>query len=144
MTLTLRQFSQRMYGLSKRVDSNCNELVKDAARKFFTTVVERTPVDTGLAISNWRVGLNYTPYGFSGPYVVGVQGSSKGANIASVLSRYLPTIEQRRTGQTISIVNTAPHIEKLNQGHSSQAPAGFIEAAHSEAEAIIKGRNLLK
>jgi hypothetical protein len=31
--------------------------------------------------------------------------------------------------QTIWILNGLPYIERLNEGHSQQAPAGFVETA---------------
>lgn len=129
----LTKLSQRMLGLSSRVTDLANAKTQSAAKAFFETVVNRTPVDTGQAISNWKVGLNYEPRGVTPARVPGSQGSTAGANRRATLAAYLPTIAKRVTGQTIYIINTVPYIGRLNAGWSRQAPAGFIDAARAAA-----------
>lgn len=138
----LSQFSQRMFGLSKKSVTNANEMVKDAAKAFLTEVVNRTPVDTAQAVSSWKVGLNYKPRGTRN-LIPGLKGSTAGAARSAVLASELPKIEKRVTGQTISVVNTTDYIEELNSGSSKQAPAGFIDAARVAATVAIRRRKVL-
>lgn len=138
----LRQFSQRMFGLSKRIEQNANLKVKDAAKAFLTTVVEMTPVDTGQAVSSWKVGLNYKPRG-TRIFSEGTSGSTASANRSAVLAQELPKISARVTGQTISVVNTAPYIQRLNNGSSKKAPAGFIDSAYQSATIEVRKRRIL-
>lgn len=138
----LRQFSQRMFGLANKIEKNANEKVKDAAKAFLTTVVEMTPVDTGQAVSSWKVGLNYKPRG-TRVFAEGTDGSTASANRSAVLALELPKIAARVTGQTISVVNTAPYIQRLNNGTSRKAPAGFIDTAYLNATLAIRKRKLL-
>lgn len=142
MAQSFNKLNQRMFDLSKRVEPNANQIVKDAAKAFLTSVVEKTPVDTGQAVSSWKVGLNYQP---SGPrlFSPGSKGSTAGANRSAALGEGLPTIEKRKTGQNINIVNTVEYISRLNAGSSRQAPAGFIESAFQMATiAARRGRIL--
>jgi HK97 gp10 family phage protein len=142
LAVSLNQFSQRIFKLANRIEPNANEMVKDAAKAFLTTVVNMTPVDEGTAVSSWKVGLNYKPQG-TRVFAKGSKGSTAGANRAAVLADTLPKIEKRVTGITISIVNTAPHIAYLNSGSSRQAPAGFIEAAYQQSYIAIRRRKVL-
>lgn len=138
----LRRFSQRIFNLSKRIEPNANKKVKDAATAFLTTVVNQTPVDTGQAVSSWKVGLNYRPTG-TRVFAKGDKGSTAGANRSAVLSQELPKIAKRITGQTISVVNTVDYIQKLNAGGSKQAPAGFIDTAFQSASIAARRQRIL-
>jgi hypothetical protein len=50
------------------------------------------------------------------------QGSATIALLAGVTADY-------ELGQTIWISNNLQYIQRLNEGHSTQAPAGFVEMA---------------
>lgn len=139
----LNQFSQRMFGLANKVEPNANLMVQDAAAAFLEEVVSRTPVDSGQAVSSWKVGLNYIPRGVR-TFSPGAFGSTASANRSAVLSSELPKVRRRRTGQTISVVNTAPYISRLNDGTSAQAPAGFIETAYIQSTRAIRRRKVLE
>ncbi len=131
-----------MLKLGRRIEDNANKKTQLAAREFLTTVVNETPADKGQAISSWKVGLNYQPRG-TRLFVEGTKGSTAASNRAAVLSAELPKIEQRVTGMTIYIVNTAPYITLLNQGRSNQAQAGFIDKARSAAIEASRKQRLL-
>lgn len=75
-------------------------------------LIGATPVLTGLAQSNWQVTLDAPAEG-----------------IVAIGSR--PTVPLPSRQQTIYITNNVPYIEFLNEGSSSKAPAGFVEAAIS-------------
>lgn len=80
-----------------------------------------TPVDTGWARANWRVGIGTSIRG-----TVGTKSSVNFGPQQADLARLL----SYRTGQgKLRISNSVPYIRRLNEGSSSQAPAGFIEAA---------------
>lgn len=109
---------------SKLVEYMKGMTEKQVARlslNIISELVRTTPVDTGLAKSNW-----IPTYGAPYSSVVGtkakvndrIQGSKRG-----VLGRY-----KFKFGP-IYITNNVPYIGLLNQGRSSQAPPGFVEAA---------------
>ena len=77
-------------------------------------LVLRTPVDTGRARANWLPSLN-------APSVSLVEPGQK-PDIGATLSSY-------KIEDTVFISNNLPYIQRLNNGYSKQAPAGFVEDA---------------
>lgn len=98
---------------------------------------ENTPRDTGWAAANWVPSIgapNLIPQ-LEDPSPVDVAGAARqGASSAAALSSY--SIEQ---GSTF-VSNGVPYLPKLNDGHSQQAPAGFIEASVVQAVANRQAR----
>lgn len=137
MAQDISKLSQRILQIQRGLGEAANEKVKNASRGFLTTVVEGTPADTGQAISSWKVGLNYQPTGARN-LAPGSKGSTRSAAISATMSMELPKISRRVTGMTVYIVNTTSYISALNDGRSSQAPAGFIDRARLEAGAKAK------
>ena len=101
----------------------------------FETDVElkgRSPVDTGRFRASWVIGENTT-----GNYDAGAQQASKGENVGKTEPpenpkptpptgiNYVPGNE--RMGNTYNIHNTLPYAEALANGHSTQAPEGWID-----------------
>ena len=82
-------------------------------------VVMRTPVDTGRARGNWNTALGVASGRVSDSRDPG------GGNTVAAGSR---VIGGHRDFQQIVIDNNLPYITRLNDGHSRQAPAGFVEA----------------
>ncbi len=48
---------------------------------------------------------------------------------ASTMALLNPITAEFRLGQTIWLSSNIPYIQRLNDGHSTQAPAGFVEMA---------------
>jgi hypothetical protein len=138
MANDLRALNQRMLGLSKRVTENANEIVKAADTDFITEVIDRAPVDTGLTVSSWKVGLNYKPVG-TRLFVPGKLGSTATANREAVKSVVLPTISKRITGETIFFANQTPYLTFINGGEYEQA----IDSAYKRAYDAAKNRKIV-
>lgn len=81
-----------------------------------------TPVDTGHARANWTLSAGAPAFG-------AVTGKGDGG-VASVIAWDLGD-------GPLFVNNNAPYILRLNDGHSKQAPAGFIERAIDEALAMV-------
>lgn len=130
----LRQFAGRIRVTGKRVEDNAQALVRKVAVAVDGAVVIATPVDTGRARANWQVAIGATPTG-----VVDAVDKSGQAAISqgeSVISRY-------KGGDTVHITNNLPYIGRLNDGHSAQAPAGFVESAVLVGVAAVQGAGSL-
>lgn len=89
-------------------------------------LIETTPVDTGWARANWVPAIGVSPVGPSvsnpDPGQVTSRQAAQALGQAQVLSYKL--------GQgSVFISNNVPYIGRLNDGSSSQAPSGFIQAA---------------
>ena len=79
-----------------------------------------TPVDTGRARGNWFVGINQ-PVRTIKP----TRRSQESVNDARLAIKNAEAIQY----PTIIISNNLPYIIPLNEGHSTQAPAKFVELA---------------
>ena len=89
----------------------------------------QTPVDTGYAVNSWQAQANGSPAAREG-----FEGPSAGTDPAVIFGG---------VGGVVSLVNTAVYINKLNEGHSPQAPAGFVEAAANRLNDHVQRHVLL-
>lgn len=122
----------------RSVVANADRLVRRCALATDAAVVIATPVDTGRARSNWQVEIGQAASG----QVAALDKSGQSAIQAgkSVIQAY-------KGGSSINLTNNLPYIERLNNGWSAQAPAGFVEKAVqvgvaaivSEAAKIVDG-----
>ncbi len=88
--------------------------------KIHENLMKTTPVDTGFAVNNWIPAIAI-PFGGVAGSPEKVSGSESGAGVVNLLSWNLKT--------PAYITNNVNYVEKLNEGSSKQAPAGFIEKA---------------
>ncbi|WNO49049.1 hypothetical protein [Achromobacter phage ehaak_LB5] len=133
-SVSFANFGKRMRTLGQAVEHNSREGVKQIARATVTTLIAQTPVKSGQAASNWQVGLG------------GMVTSPKlgFTDIPAARALALATIEQRQAGQNVYISNLLPYIGRLNDGYSSQAPAGFVENALVVARQVARNIRLLQ
>lgn len=102
------------------VAENADRLVRRCALAVDAALVLATPVDTGRARANWQVEIGQPASGVVEP----ADQSGQGAIAAGK-----QVIESYKGGSSINITNNLPYIERLNEGWSKQAPAGFVEQA---------------
>jgi len=96
-----------------------------------------TPIDTGWARNNWVPSIGTpleSPVG--SPDNPAAAAAARDAGIAEVLTRYT------LSDGVIFISNNVPYIGRLNDGSSTQSPAGFIQAAILRAVSGLQGFNL--
>ncbi len=93
-----------------------------------------TPVDTGWARANWipTIGTPASSRGNPASRADKLSGASaasaeQSASMGNVASSY--TISQGKT----FVTNNVPYIQKLNNGSSQKAPAGFVQGAIQKA-----------
>jgi len=127
----LDEFERRIRLYANKAGEIGDAAVKAASRDTLLELAVATPVDTGEAVSNWQVGLGTAPTGAIPPYSPGEKGSTADTNRIAMLEVGLATIDgyQSGLGAAVHIVNNAKHIGSLNDGHSKQAPANFVEMA---------------
>jgi hypothetical protein len=107
--------------LRKEVAHACRVLVLELDRE----LRRATPVDTGHARRNWvpSVGQQLTE-----PVE---DDAAHGAGIQQIIAY---TLSQG----ALWVSNAVPYIQRLNYGHSTQAPAGFVEVAIDRAFATAR------
>lgn len=130
MAKTLDEFGRRMQEIGKNIEKNTTKKVRLAALAIHQTLVLATPVDTGRARSNWQVRTGTGAREEIEAYAPGRNlGKGEGNNAQATLNQGRGAIASHIRGQDIFITNNLPYIQRLNEGSSSQAPAGFVESA---------------
>ncbi|MFG1289469.1 HK97 gp10 family phage protein [Xanthobacter versatilis] len=144
--MSLDDFAKRIDRIAVRVEGNVERAVKDCAGAVLRSVVENTPVDTGMARSNWTLELDRAFEGLFPARVPGEKGSTAEENATATIEAGTPTIEafDIAANREIHITNNAPHIQPLNDGHSRQAPAGFVQMAVMEGLATVRGAKIVE
>lgn len=153
---TLLQFSKNIRRRGRQVENGATELTRQVSKRTLRALVLATPVDTGEARSNWRVGIGapatavippYSPYP-KGSKANG-QGTGEGANASAAIAAGNARINGVRGTSgglktAIFITNNTRQIDFLNSGSSQQAPAGFVQVAAAEARAALAGFRIFK
>ena len=97
-----------------KVIDRLEKTVRTVALAVDRELVMNTPVDTGRARSNWLPSIG-------SPDIRIVEPGAKPDITGATLNYSLKS--------EIFITNNLPYIRRLNDGHSQQAPAGFVETA---------------
>lgn len=132
---SLGDFVRRISKRAEKVETNVNRVVREMALAVDSTVVLSTPVDTGRARANWLASL-----GAAITEPIEAEDKSGGATIANARG----VIDQRRQDQDIVISNNVPYIQRLNDGWSAQAPAGFVDKAVLAGIRSLQGKSIVK
>lgn len=112
-----------------RLEDVTGQIIAKLAVNTTAELIERTPVDTGWARANWVPGVGAPPPSASTPTdrdsrqsAASGRAGAQQAGIASVLGY--------KVGRgSVFISNGVPYVVVLNEGSSTQAPAGFVQAA---------------
>lgn len=137
---TLLELADELDTARLMIRLRARELTKYVALRMLEYLVRVTPVDEGVAVSNWRIAVGGSGFGAEPipAYLPGSKGSTQEANIAAAIEAAKIALKGAQPRKALAIINRVPYIQRLNEGSSSQAPAGFIE------EAILVGRNAVK
>ncbi len=143
--MDLGAFSRRMNKRANNFDRNANNLRRSVAMEMIQEVVLATPVDTGVARSNWRVTVNSAPTGVIGAYSPGQKlGRGETANANAAIAAGIVSIMGSKSTDVLYFTNNVPYIQILNTGYSKQAPSNFISKAFDRArKRVQRARRLL-
>lgn len=149
MATNAAQFSRNVRKRGRQVVNSASRAVRRAGRAFLKTAVLSTPVDTGKARSNWRVGIGGRPTAVIEPYVpypknskANGQGAGERANASAAISAgnariaTLKGVPSAGLKTSLTIVNNTPYLQ-YNGGD------GIFERAIQPARGAIKGVRLL-
>jgi len=110
-----------------------DEAVKITTLEIQYELKRSTPVDTGHARSNWVPSVGAPARGEE----PGSGGAAQAAGEASIAG-------YKATAGSAYISNNVPYIQRLDQGHSLQAPTGFVRQSVTrgtrKAQAKINAR----
>jgi hypothetical protein len=101
----------------------------------------QSPVDTGRFRASWQVGENAAPGGIApeGQFDTGktFKTSKRGRSTQEVLPIQRLGYGQEKLGNYYSVHNNLPYAEPLAQGHSPQAPAGWVDRTAREMQRFV-------
>lgn len=117
----LRQFQIGLQDFAEETEEVFIELQKAVTLQLYRKIVERTPVDTGIAQSNWNITRS------SPDFMTQDTPSSVQQNFNKT-----GDLDGLKFGETTHIANGLPYIVPLEEGHSTQAPPGVMVALSVE------------
>jgi hypothetical protein len=143
MFMNLSEFARRMTQHGITVEKNGTKVARTVALAVDQTVVIATPVDEGRARANWQVRVGPAATDVIPAYVPGKGGNTGAQNAQAAMEQGKIAISTAQPGQEIHITNNLPYIGALNDGHSAQAPAGFVEQAVKAGIETVRASKLL-
>lgn len=115
----------------RKTEKRVELIFKESTQRVVSKMQSRIPVDTGFARSSIRASLQQMPE--IDPNFRGDPGKrySSGGDVSVVIA-------QASLGDTIYIGYTASYVGFLENGHSQQAPSGFVRISAMEFPQIVK------
>lgn len=134
MADSIFQFQADLRKLAEIVDINIGTVVQKVATDLFTSIVKRTPVDTGRARAGWglSIGTAAVPTKPAGTY-----SEAKGEPGQYPTGLAIPDVSSIDGTQVVYILNNVEYVPFLEAGSSKQAPNGMVKLALMEAETEI-------
>lgn len=128
--MNLQQLHRRMVIHGAAVEGNANRLVRGIVLVIDQALVLSTPVDKGVARSNWLASVGSSRSDQIPAYAPGSKlGLAERANAEGAIRQAQGAMAARLPGQDCFITNNVPYIETLNNGYSAQAPPSFVQLA---------------
>jgi hypothetical protein len=129
MARTLKALASRLDRTADKLAEQANGIKKKAATVIVRNLITATPVDTSRALSNWLATVGAAANFSILAHSAGSGGSTRGASMSAALANAMNIIARAKPGQPIFLTNNLRYIRALNDGHSKQTPAGFVERA---------------
>lgn len=120
-------FKRQFAALLARAGDKADLVVRKTALTLQSSMIDKSPVDTGRFRSNWACGI-----GAINTATNAAPGSDAKGRTAVSLGAWKP-------GQTIFLSNSMPYAVRLEKGWSRQAPSGMVALTVQDfAEAVAK------
>ena len=124
--MNIKTFNADLNKFAKATNLEIEEVVRKVAFDVYTGVVQKTPVDTGRAKSNWNIGKGSIDYSI---------------RLKDFSFRAMP-INKGAGKNVIYITNSLPYINRLENGWSKQAPKGMVTLTMNDIQRTI--RNVIR
>ena len=151
---TFLRFSRNIRSLGSRIQNNSLWLTRRVAKRTLISLVDGTPVDKGVARSNWRVSVGVPTRAVIPAYAPGKKlGIGERRNARAAIQAGFFAINQLRVGSfrrgtgqvgsALYITNSVPYLSRLRNGYSKQQPRDWVRVAYMEGLAEIPQAKLL-
>lgn len=121
------EFRRKFAAFVERAKGNQEQVVRKVALDLLSSLVLKSPVDTGRFRGNWQVQYNLTPR------TLDLLDRSGAATMATARL----DLSHMQVGETAYLVNHLPYAVPLEYGHSRQAPAGMVRITLAEFDQYL-------
>ena len=129
---TLLQFSKNMRSRASTIRNAPVRIIRRAAFASLKVAASGTPVDKGVARSNWRVSLGSRTFSVIPAHSPGHKlGIGERANLNATLAAGRAVLRSLQRDQAAFVTNNVDYIDELNAKH------GFVEAAAAAARISV-------
>lgn len=122
MAINNLQFGATVDAWARKTEARMAAVFHEATQRTVSLAQSRIPVDTGFARASIRGSLQSMP-------PIDPNASKPGGSVPYDSSEIILTIAGAELGQTIYVGWTANYVQYLENGHSKQAPSGFVRLA---------------
>lgn len=123
---TLSALVVALRAAAKSIPKSVNTIAQETLDELVFELINKTPVDTSLALSNWRVGLIVPEFDAVPAHSLGKEGSSAAQSRATAYLIAKSVIKTKLPTTRVSYVsNNSAHIVELAEGKSAQQPDSF-------------------
>lgn len=127
-------FKARMEARGRGLVRSAEKIIRKAALKADQEVVQRTPVDTGRARSNWLPSLRVPVEVCS--LEIAKDGNPALVKAARVIGKF------KIDARSIYLTNNVVYIGRLENGYSQQAPNGMVKQSVLAAQLLVRGERV--
>lgn len=127
-------FSKALMSVASTATENMEKVIRVSIVELYTSLVLKTPVDTGRAKASWTISTTgeAPPSPIKGDYAEG--------EIADIVVGHVSDFKITIADNTVSIINNLDYMEYLEDGTSQQAPYGMVALSLAEFEAYFNHR----
>jgi len=125
-----------------------DKLIGEMALRVFQVVVTASPVGDPLRWKNPRPPAGYTGGRFKGNWQISLKAPREGETGridktgSATISEGNSEIARFNFGEKLIIQNNVPYAQRIQDGHSKVAPAGWIERGIQEGIQSLEGERL--
>jgi hypothetical protein len=123
------QFALDLAKFAEKAGRNADLVVRKVGIDVLSSVVLKSPVDTGRFRANWNVALGSPDYGTS-------EAADKSGGGA--IARGVAGLSGFSAGGVAYITNNLPYAQRLENGWSDQAPAGMVRITIAQFSDFIR------
>lgn len=117
----MASFESQMRDIIKNRTGVTEEIFRAVSLQVTEQVITRTPVDTGRARGNWNASIDTAD-----------DSVSDSARPGDATNKARATVGRLEIGNTFTLTNGLPYIQKLEYGSSAQAANGMVRVTVEE------------
>ncbi|MDT8445787.1 MAG: hypothetical protein RRB13_02680 [bacterium] len=115
-SLTADQFAQHLEDLGSAIQGDLDQIHRQTALELFRRIVEKTPVDTGLARANWQLS------------------DQLNSKVLELGPPQEPDLDGITAAQGLWLFNNLSYIDQVEAGNSGSAGAGAVAVSLEETK----------